>query len=321
MVKRVLVFAGDDTSRLETALAEIDGLVSIATTDRAEAVAALADVDALVTVVQTWGADFAAALAGARLQWLQVLNAGFDPLLRWGPLPRGLSVTTIGGAGSGSIAEHALYLLLASLRRAAELFSRQQRREWAQAVGASIESLQDTRVAVLGAGPIGRKVAALVQACGGEPVAVARSARRDPLGFEVVALEELGATLERCRAVVVALPLTPTTDGLLDAAMLARLPRGAHVVNVSRGRIVDTDALVAALRSGALGGAALDVTDPEPPPAEHPLFTLPSVILTPHVAWAGAKRRRQREIDEVVVDNARRFASGEPLAHIADIEP
>jgi phosphoglycerate dehydrogenase-like enzyme len=246
-----------------------------------------------------------------------VLNAGIDPLQRWG-LPSGVTVSTLGAAGAASIAEHALFLLLALLRQAPALLEQQQRAEWAtEPMAATIESLQDERVAVLGIGHIGRKIAALTMAFGAEPIGVARSARSDPLGFEIMPLACLGEVLERCTSVVVALPLVPATERLLDAATLARLPRGARLVNVSRGGIVDTDALVAALNSGALGGAALDVTDPEPLPPAHPLWAMPNVLVTPHVAWAGALDKKQRELDAVVVENAYRFVRGEPLLNVA----
>jgi phosphoglycerate dehydrogenase-like enzyme len=317
MAKRLLLWTGADDARLEAALARIEGLECSVAADRAAALGGMENADALVTVVQTWGEDFATALARARIEWLQVLNAGIDPLVRFG-LPSGVKVTTVGGAGSASIAEHAVALLLSLMRRGPELFEHQRHGEWVQAVGRKIESLQDQRIAVLGAGHIGSKIATLVKAFGGNPIGVGRAARRDALGFDVVPLAELDAILGGCAAVVVALPLTPDTNRLLDADTLAKLPRGAHVVNISRGRIIDTPALVAALESGALGGAALDVTEPEPLPSNHALWSLPNVIITPHVAWGGALERRQREVDAIVVENARRFVHGEPLRyHVA----
>jgi phosphoglycerate dehydrogenase-like enzyme len=313
---RVVLWIGGDGADLAVSLEPL-GLRARVVANRAEALAAMAEADVLVALAQNWGADCASALAASPVRWVQFLNAGIDSVTRFGLPPR-LTVTTFGGAGAFIVAEHALQLLLAVLRRTPALLAAQQRGEWAPfPVAGSMECLHGQNVAVLGAGHIGRAICGLLQAFGAQPIAVARTARRDPAAFDVVPLAQLGATLARCGAVVVALPLEPTTDGLLDAAALAHLPRGAVLVNVSRGRIVVTDALVAALASGALGGCGLDVTDPEPLPKDHPLWRLPNVIITPHVAWAGAVAERRRAVAAVVVDNLDRYLSHRPLQNVA----
>ena len=315
MSQRVIVWTDNDAARLGAALAPFDVRVEI-TPERKDALAAFAGADVVVALAQNWGADCAAALAASNVRWVQFLNAGIDGVTRFG-LPKRTTATTFGGAGAFIVAEHAVQLLLALLRRTPELLAAQQRAEWAQSIARSMECLHGQHVAVLGAGHIGRAIARLVLAFGGHPICVARTARRDPDGFDVAAIARLGDVLERCAAVVVALPLDAGTDRLLDAALLARLPRGAVLVNVSRGRIVVTDALVAALRTGALSGAGLDVTDPEPLPKEHPLWRLPNVIITPHVAWAGAVDERRRAVEALVLENVRRYLAREPLLYVA----
>lgn len=316
MPQRLLIWTDDDGPRLANAL-EAYGFDIQVTSERAAALAAMASADVLIALAQSWGADSAAALAASNVRWVQFLNAGIDSVTRFG-LPARVTATTFGGAGGFIVAEHAVQLLLAVLRRTAVLLTAQQRGEWAPHPTASaIECLHGQRVAVLGAGHIGRAIAKLAMAFGAEPTCIARTARRDPAGFDVASLERVGDVLAQCAAVVVALPLEAGTDGLLDAALLARLPRGAVLVNVSRGRIVVTDALVAALRSGALAGAGLDVTDPEPLPKGHPLWRLPNVIVTPHVAWAGAVAERGRQVEAAVLDNVRRYVAGEPLNNVA----
>jgi phosphoglycerate dehydrogenase-like enzyme len=317
VARRLLLWTGNDDERLAALLGGLDGVEVRIAHDRAEALAAMADTDALVALAQNWGVDCAAALAASPIDWLQALNAGIDSIERAGLPPR-VTVTTFGGAGAQAVAEHALQLLLALLRRTPALLAAQQRGEWAMLPTAhAIECLHGKRVAVLGAGYIGRTIAALVRAFGAEAIGVARAARREPSGYEVAALERVGDVLAECAAVIVALPLNAATDGLLDAAMLARLPRGAYLVNISRGRIVVTDALVAALTSGALAGAGLDVTDPEPLPKDHALWRLPNVIVTPHLAWAGAEADRRHAIDALLIDNVQRYVRGEPLLHVA----
>jgi len=312
----MVVWMDNDAEHLAAALSPFDVHVLV-TPERADALTSLTDADVLVALAQNWGADCSAALAASKVRWVQFLNAGIDSVRRFG-IPKRTTVTTFGGAGAFIVAEHAVQLLLAVLRRAPVLLAAQQRGEWApQPTASAIECLHGQRVAVLGAGHIGREIARLVMAFGAQPVCVARTARRDPLGFDTAAVDRIGDVLSESAAVVVALPLEAGTDRLLDAALLARLPRGAVLVNVSRGRIVVTDALVAALRSGALAGAGLDVTDPEPLPKGHPLWQLPNVIVTPHVAWAGAAEERRRAVEALVVENVRRYLAREPLLHVA----
>ena len=316
MPQRLLIWTDNDGPRLADVLEPFGFHIQVAP-ERAAALTAMADADVLVALAQNWGADCSAALAASPVRWVQFLNAGIDSARRFG-LPKHTTATTFGGAGGFIVAEHAVQLLLAVLRRTPLLLAAQQRGEWApQPTASAIECLHGQRVAVLGAGHIGRAIARLVLAFGAQPICVARAARRDPGGFDVAPMTRIGDVLSQCAAVVVALPLEAGTDQLLDAALLARLPRGAVLVNVSRGRIVVTDALVAALRSGALAGAGLDVTDPEPLPKDHPLWQLPNVIVTPHVAWAGAVAERRRAVEAVVLDNVRRYVGGEPLLHVA----
>ena len=316
MPRRLLIWTDNDSPKLAKLL-EPYGLDVQVASERAAALAAMASADVLVALAQNWGADCSAALAASRVHWVQFLNAGIDSVRRFG-LPRHTTATTFGGAGAFIVAEHAVQLLLAVLRRTPVLLAAQQRGEWApQPTASVIECLHGQRVAVLGAGHIGRAIAGLVLAFGAQPTCVARTARRDPAGFDVAPFSRIGDVLSQCVAVVVALPLEAGSNQLLDAALLARLPHGAVLVNVSRGRIVVTDALVAALRSGALAGAGLDVTDPEPLPKDHPLWRLPNVIVTPHVAWAGAVEERRRAVEAVVLDNVRRYLAGEPLLHVA----
>ena len=128
--------------------------------------------------------------------------------------------------------------------------------------------------------------------------------------------DALDSLLPDADVVAICLPLTPQTRGLFDAARLGRMRRGSILINVARGAIVHTDALVAALKAGALGGAALDVVDPEPLPTEHPLWSLPRVLLTPHVAGRSPLSETRRF--ELFAENMRRFARGLPLLNVVD---
>jgi phosphoglycerate dehydrogenase-like enzyme len=156
----------------------------------------------------------------------------------------------------------------------------------------------------------------LCGACGARVTGIARSARLDPSGTVVEPVTKLREVLATADALVVAAPLTRETRGIVNAGTLAALKRGALVVNVSRGGLVATSDLLAALENGQVGGAGLDVTDPEPLPNDHPLWARPNVIVTPHVAGIGGGELVRAELEALVVDNARRFVAGDELQHV-----
>lgn len=320
-MKRILVWTGGGERALCEALSGLDGLEVQRAPDRAHALAAMSEVDGLVTSVTLWDADFARALSRSRsLGWIQILNAGFDNLERLG-VPGRVVVSTLGDVGSALVAEHAIALLLALVRGLPAALDAQRARSWRHApIVREARTLRGLVLGVVGFGYIGQKVAALAQAFGAEVIAFARSPRIGPGGVEVRALAGFRGSLRELDAVSICAPLNAATEKLIDAAVLAAMHRGAYVVNVGRGAIVDTAALVEALRSGTLAGAALDVVDPEPLPASHPLWSLPNVLLTPHTAGGGGGAAQERQIEELVVENARRFARGDAVLHVASLQ-
>lgn len=248
-------------------------------------------------------ASFAAIAHLPALRVLQTLTAGYEHVLAH--LPPGVTLCNAGGVHDDSTAELALALLLAAQRGLPDFVRAQQRHEWAHA---AYPSLADRRVLVVGHGGVGRAVAARLAPFGCEVTVVARTAREG-----VRAVADLPVLLGRADVVVLAVPLTEQTRGLVDARFLAALPAGALLVNVSRGPVVDTAALVAELRSGRLR-AALDVTDPEPLPPGHPLWDCPGLLLSPHVAGnSSAFGPRARRL---VVDQLSRLAAGDPPLHV-----
>ncbi len=209
------------------------------------------------------------------LRMVQLLSAGAD---EWqADVSADVLLSTARGAHARPVAEWVLSAILAQLRQWPALVRAQDEHVWAHR-RFELDTLAGKRVLVLGAGAIGTAAAELVRAFGARPTLVARSARPG-----VQPVSELPALLCEHQVLVIAAPLTAETERLIDAAALAALPDGALVVNAGRGRIVDTAALVAEVKSGRLR-AALDVTDPEPLPVDHPLWTLPGVIISPHSA-------------------------------------
>ena len=245
----------------------------------------------------------AAALAGLpHLRVVQLLSAGVEP---WLPVvPTGVLLCNGRGVHGASTAELAVAGLLALLRDLPGYEARRQAHEWRPT---RTPGVTGRRVLVLGAGDIGRRVAAALAAFDAEVTLVARTARDGVRG-----LADVQALLPRQDAVVLALPDTPETRGLVDAGFLAALPDGAVLVNVARGAIVDTAALLAQLRRERLY-AFLDVTDPEPLPADHPLWDAPNLLLTPHVG--GGTRGWERRAYELVREQLSRYLAGQELVN------
>lgn len=216
-----------------------------------------------------------------RLRMIQTLTAGYEHVLPY--LPPGVLLCNGRGIHETSTAELALTLTLAALRDIPTFVRGQDAGEWRSGF---YPALADKRVLILGYGAIGEAVDRRLQGFEVDVVRVARSARVGVHG-PVRAMAELSELLPQADVVIVTVPLTEDTRGLVDADFLARLPAGALVVNVARGPVVDTDALLAELVAGRLR-AALDVTDPEPLPADHPLRFAPGTLISPHVGGSSS---------------------------------
>ena len=237
-----------------------------------------------------------AALPNLRL--IQLLTAGAENWI--GRVPPHVMLSVARGAHGGSTAEWALATLLAVYRDLIPFERERVAGTWGRR---PTETLIDKKVLVIGAGDLGTQLKRRLDACDATTTLVGTRARDGVHGFD-----EVPGLLGAHDAVVLMVPLTPATDGMVDAAFLSRMRDGAVLVNAARGRVVDTDALVAELASGRLR-AALDVTEPEPPPAGHPLWTVPNLLLTPHVA--ASVEGYERRAYEVVAQEIARYAAGE----------
>lgn len=236
--------------------------------------------------------------AGA-LRLFSANTAGVDHLPLDAFADAGIAVTSASGVHGPNIAEHVIGYILSFMRRHEEGRRRQRARTWRryQAFG----ELAGSTVTVVGLGAIGEAVCDRLDAFGVELIGVRHDPRKQGPVDRVVGYDALGSVLPATDVLILACPLTPQTDQLIDAAALAALPTDAIVVNIGRGRLIDTDALVDALQANQLHGVALDVTDPEPLPAEHPLWGLPHVYLTPHVA--GHTPRYFERCAEILTEN------------------
>ncbi|RKN40737.1 2-hydroxyacid dehydrogenase [Streptomyces hoynatensis] len=242
---------------------------------------------------------------------VQTLTAGIDHMLPGIPLlPKGAQLCNAGGLHNTSTAELALTLALAALRDIPGAVRAQDEGRWAPAFRTS---LADLRVLILGYGGIGAAIEdRLLPFEVASVTRVASRPRTAPRG-PVHGVADLPALLPGADVVIVATPLTDATRGLVDAAFLARLPDGALLVNVARGAVVDTAALLAETASGRLR-AALDVTDPEPLPAGHSLWRAPGVLITPHVG--GPSTAFKPRAVRLLRGQLGRFAAGQPMEHV-----
>jgi len=262
------------------------------------------------------------------LVWVHSATSGVERALTPAARDRRIVVTNARGVFTRPIAEHVLMLILAISRRLPQLLELQRERTWQPLEGVELRELT---VGIVGYGSIGRAVAALAAAFGARVIALRRNPDRsiqassatpddafpvEPAPQRIMGPDGLRDLLAASDVVVLAAPLTPETDGLIDEAALAAMRPDAWLINVARGRLVDDRALLRALREGRVGGAALDTFREEPLPSSSPYYDLPNVIVTPHTAWSSA-RVLDRSI-ELFCDNLRRFAAGAPLQNVVD---
>lgn len=237
------------------------------------------------------------------LEVIQLLSAGADAWV--GRVPDGVALCDARGVHDSSTAEWVVAAILAALRRFDHFARAQAERRWSYAEAAPTDELAGKRVLIVGAGSIGRALAARLEPFEVELTHVARTARDG-----VHSIDELPALLPGADVIVLLVPLTPQTRGMVDAAFLGAMRDGALLVNAARGPVADTAALTKELGTGRIM-AALDVTDPEPLPVDHPLWTMPGLLLTPHVA--GSVRGLLPRAYRLIGAQVRRWLAGQPL--------
>jgi phosphoglycerate dehydrogenase-like enzyme len=282
---------------------ESDRAIEEAVTAAGGRISALEDADALVWLDSN-PESFPDGLPDG-VRWVQLPSAGVELWLD--RIGDGRAWTSAAGAYGRPVAEHALMLMLAGARQLAVCA---RATTWRRP---PLVPLEGATVAIVGAGGIGRALIELLEPHRVEVLAVTRRGRDG-----TIPVDRLGEVWPRADHVVIAAPATADTEHLVGAAELEAMRDDAWLVNVARGSLVDTDALVAGLAAGTIGGAALDVTDPEPLPDGHPLWSEPRALITPHVANPDATLRRY--LAELVQENVARFGAGEDLLSRIDPE-
>lgn len=257
------------------------------------------------------------------LRWIALPSAGADHVLRAGLVrPGGPIVTTANGVHSVPIGEFVFSMLLAWLRHWPQIVEAQRtstwppRPEWRQLSG---RELYGNTLLVIGLGAIGRYVARLGRGFGMHVIATRRTAHSgatDPDANELLPMSRLHDALSRADFVVVSVPATPETHHLIGAAELRAMQPSAFLVNIARGTIIDEPALIEALRAGQLGGAGLDVVEHEPLAPDSPLWTMPNVIISPHIS--GSTDQYSRRFTDLFLDNLARYRTGQPMRNVVD---
>jgi phosphoglycerate dehydrogenase-like enzyme len=266
--------------------------------------------DALVWLAPWDPVGLRDALASTQPRWVQLSAAGVEPLAAAGVLDPALTWTCAKGSYAEPVAEHAMTLALAGLRC---LPRRVVATSWGQPGG---ESLYDRPVTILGGGGIATTLLELLAPFRVAATVVRRAGVQLPGAVRTLTTDSLHAALSDALVVFLALALTPETERIIGASQLAAMRPDSWLVNVARGRHVDTGALVTALDDGVIAGAALDVTDPEPLPDAHPLWAQERCIITPHTA--DTLEMMERPFADRVRENVARFAAGDPLVGLVD---
>ena len=255
--------------------------------------------------------------AAPQLKWLQTNSAGVEAYIRPGVLPGGAHLTNATGAYGLAISEYMVAVLLSMMKRLPTYRDAQHAHVWKSQ--GKVKSIYGSTVLVLGLGDIGGEFAKRIRAMGGYVIGVRRTdTRPSPVAEEVYTIDALDSLLPRADVVAMALPGTPETARLMNRERLACMKDGAYLVNVGRGAAVDTDALCDALKSGHLAGAAMDVTDPEPLPPDHPLWDVETALITPHVSGHYPLQETFERIGRITAENLGHFLAGEPLRNEVD---
>jgi len=252
--------------------------------------------------------------SAGHLRWIQTTGAGADQLMPFENIPPGIVLTNAAGINEDMMADFTIALVLALQLNLKRYMDQQRARQWKRV---QAEELTGKTLAVIGLGRIGKGVARRAKAMGMRVVGTSRSAVAVADADAVFPAEHLPAVLEQADYVALTVPLAPATAHLIDQKALEAMRPTAYLINVSRGRVVDEGALVEALRSGRIAGAALDVFEEEPLPADSPLWGYENVILTPHVG-GDLKGFSDRSV-KLFCENIGRYLRGEPLVNQVDL--
>ena len=279
-----------------------------------------AQIEAALPEVEIAAGHLTPALLGRapQLRWYQQWGAGADWLMRHPEIAaRDFTLTNASGVHSIQISEHILAFLFAFARRLPEAVRAQERREWQRQGHDDVFELAGKTLLLIGVGAIGERTACVAAALGMRVLGIRRSSSAPvPCVEQICPPECLHEWLPQADFVVLTVPLTPETRGMIGERELGLMKPTAYIVNIGRGGTIDEAALIAALREGRIAGAGLDVFEKEPLPSDSPLWELPNVIITAH--YAGVTPAYNERAMAIFLDNLRRYKAGEPLRNVVD---
>jgi phosphoglycerate dehydrogenase-like enzyme len=316
---KVILNANLGKAQLERRFAAQTVHEAIWVADADAAIAALTSAQVMICPDHFYSPKLAETMRNSapELRLIQLLTAGYDHVKKHGAPPQ-VSVCNAGEAYAPAVATHAVSLLLAVQRAIPTVVAAKTKHAWDRSFTAQLAIPASGTIVVIGFGPIGREIARLLRAFGARIIAVTRRGRLDPLADETVPAERLHDVLPRADAIVIAAPYDPSTHHLIGERQFAACKRSVVLVNIARGGIVDPRALEKALRTGGIAGAGLDVTEPEPLPADDTLWDAPNLIITPHCAGACGPQGGER-LAELACANLDRFVRGVPLLHVVSV--
>lgn len=305
---RVVMWAAPiSRASLEASFTKVQGIDFVSLKSAEETIAALPDADVLVAPVFNYTPAVANAVrASTKLKFIQLLTIGYDRMATDKP-QESVKVASAGDSLAPAVGEHAVAMMLALSRRLHDAQANLPAAKWDGAYNTKMFTLEGKVVTIVGFGAIGQQAAKRLKAFDAHIIGVSRTRPTSNLADEKLTTNQLDSVLGHSDIVMISTPLTPQTKGMFDAARIARMQKGAFLINIARGSIIDTNALTEALNSGHLGGAGLDVTDPEPLPPEHPLWKAPNLVLTPHVSASGSAER----LAAFAAQNVAAFVRGE----------
>lgn len=276
----------------------------------------LGDADAVVT----WALSPDEIDAAPNLRWVQWIGAGVDHAPLAALKARGIALTNNSGVHANNIAEHIIGMMIAIARNFPRLVHAQDEHHWMlDERDFTVRELSGSRLLILGAGNIGTALARKALGMDIEVVVLGRNPREHFIDGTIYrTIDALDEELGGADHVAVCIPLTVETDGLFDASRFAKMKHGSVIYNVGRGPIIRTDDLITALESGQLGGAGIDVSDPEPLPSDHPLWNAPNVFITGHTS--GRTPYYWDRGGRILRENIRHFIAGEPLENLVDFD-
>jgi D-2-hydroxyacid dehydrogenase (NADP+) len=313
MTQKIKTLLGSDSSALHDSLRPYADCLEVFTPAQLESAPGL-----IAQIEIAYGGLNPAQIASAtNLRWLQVGGAGVDRLLTPEMAARDFTLTNARGVGAAPITEHMFGMLLMVTRRLAAAWDMQKTQHWnGEGLGDRVGLLWGKTLGLLGVGAIGSHSARVGKAFGMRTIGLRRGGEAHPDIEQMHAPETRWQFLAACDVIMNTLPLTDTTRGFLGPAEFAAMKPSVILVNTGRGATVKTDALMDALRSGKVGAALLDVTDPEPLPDHHPLWTMENVYITPH--YSGSRPDYEECADAIFLDNLRRYLTGETLINVVN---